>query len=124
MHVESGRITALVLKRNGVCWVIQIQQHKKSAIDGVVVVDSETVCNNMYLAMCTLASKLSLKNHFSFRTEKNLEVRETFRTNPICGNLLKHPRKDVVGIDVSMAYTAALCDLAEVPILGEPDALH
>ena len=65
VNFESGRITALKLELNKIFCIIQAQQLVKSAIDGVVVVDTEEVYNNMNLAMCTLTSKLFLKSHFS-----------------------------------------------------------
>ena len=52
MNFESGRITALKLDLNGIFCIIKTQQLIKSAIDGVVVVDTEEVYNNMNLAMC------------------------------------------------------------------------
>ena len=57
VNFESGRITALKLELSKIFCIIQAQQLIKSAIDGVVVVDSEEVYNNMNLAMCTLNSK-------------------------------------------------------------------
>ena len=58
VNFESGRITALKLELNKIFCIIQTQQLIKSAIDGVVVVDSEDVYNNMNQAMSTLSSKL------------------------------------------------------------------
>ena len=121
---ESGRFTALKLELNKICCIIQAQQLVKSAIDGVVVVDTEEVYNNMNLAMCTLTVKLFLKSHLSYHTAKDLEVLDSYRTKPICGNLLKHPSKNVIEIDVSKAYTSAFCDIAEIPIFNEFDAFN
>ena len=87
VNFESGRITALKLELNKIFCIIQTQQLIKSAIDGVVVVDSEDVYNNMNQAMSTLSSKLFPKSHLSFYTEKDSEVLDSYRTKPICGNL-------------------------------------
>ena len=89
VNFEYGRITALKLELNGIFRTIQTQQLIKSAIDGVVVVDTEEVYNNMNLAMCTLTSKLFLKSHLSYYTAKDLEVIDSYRTKPICGNMCK-----------------------------------
>ena len=43
VNFESGRITALKLELNKIFCIIQTQQLIKSAIDGVVAVDSEEV---------------------------------------------------------------------------------
>ena len=82
VNFESGRITALKLELNKIFCIIQAQQLIKSAIDGVVVVDSEEVYNNMNVAMCTLNSKLFLKSHLSYYTSKDLEVLDSYRTKP------------------------------------------
>jgi len=87
VNFESGRITALKLELNKIFCIIQAQQLIKSAIDGNVVVDNEEVYNNMNQAMSTLNSKLFLKSHLSFYTEKDSEVLDSYRTKPICGNL-------------------------------------
>ena len=87
VNFESGRITALKLELSKIFCIIQAQQLIKSAIDGVVVVDSEEVYNNMNLAMCTLNSKLFLKHHLSYHTVKDLEILDACRTKPICGNI-------------------------------------
>ncbi len=69
---ESGRITALKLDLSTASYVAQTQQLIKSAIDGVVAVDSEVVrCKNMNLPMHTLSPKLSLKSHLSYYAEKD-----------------------------------------------------
>jgi len=119
---ESGRITALKLELNKIFCIIQTQQLVKSAIDGVVAVDSEEVYNNMNSAMCALTSKLFLKSHLSYYTQHDVDVLDSYRTKPICGNLSKAPSKSVVEIDVSKAYTAAFCKLTEIPIFNEFDA--
>ena len=36
--------------------------------------------------------------------------------------MCKHPSNNVVEIDVSKAYTAAFCDITEIPIFNELDA--
>ena len=61
VNFESGRITALKLELNKIFCIIQAQQLIKSAIDGMVVVDSEEVYNNMNLAMCTLTQNFFSK---------------------------------------------------------------
>ena len=70
INFESGRIMALKIELNKIFCVIEAQQLIKSAIDGVVVVDSEEVYNNMNKGMAQLNSKLFLKNHLSYYTEK------------------------------------------------------
>jgi hypothetical protein len=47
VNFESGRVTALKLEFNKIFCIIQTQQLIKSAIDGVVVINSEQVYNNM-----------------------------------------------------------------------------
>ena len=123
VNFESGRITALKLELNKIFCIIQVQQLIKSAIDGVVVVDSEEVYNNMNLAMCTLNSKLFLKSHLSYYTAKDLEVLDTYRTKPIGGNLTQHPSKNVIEIDVSKAYTSSFCEISENQIFNEFDSM-
>ncbi len=84
VNFESGRITALKLELNKIFCIIQAQ-----AIDGVVVVDTEEVYNNMNLSMCTLTSKLFLKSHLSYYTAKDLEVfRQNIDTSVSVGELL------------------------------------
>ena len=68
INFESGRITALKLEINKICFIIQTQQLIKSAIDGVVVVDDENTYNNMNQAMSDMKSKLFLKQHLSHYT--------------------------------------------------------
>ena len=80
VNFESGRITALKLELNKIFCIIQTQQLITSAIDGVVAVDSEEVYNAMSLAMCTLTSKLFLKSHLSYYTERDLDVLDSYRT--------------------------------------------
>ena len=123
VNFESGRITALKLELNHIFCIIQAQQLVKSAIDGVVVVDTEEVYNNMNWAMCTLTSKLFLKSHLSYYTTKDLEVLDSYRTKPICGNMTQHPNKNAIEIDVTKAYTSAFCDISEIPIFKEFDAV-
>ena len=102
VNFESGRINALKLELNKIFCIIQTRQLIKSAIDGVVVVDNEEVYNNMNQAMSTLSSKLFLKNHLSFYTEKDSEVLDSYRTKPICGNLCMQQKSDkLIEIDVS-----------------------
>ncbi len=119
---ESGRIAALKLELNKIFCIVQAQQLIKSAIDGVVVVDAEEVYNNMNLSMCTLTSKLFLKSHLSYYTAKDLEVLDSYRTKPICGNLIQHPKNNVSDIDVAKAYTSAFCDISEISLVNEFDA--
>ena len=78
VNFESGRITALKLELNKVFCIIQTQQLIKSAIDGVVVVDSEEVYNNMNQAMCALNSKSFLKSRLSHYAGEDLEVLDSF----------------------------------------------
>ena len=78
----------------------------------------------MNVAMCTLNSKLFLKSHLSYYTSKDLEVLDSYRTKPICGNLLQQPTQSVIEIDVSKAYTAAFCEISEIPIFNEFDAFR
>ena len=52
--------------------------------DGVVV-DSEQTYNNMNQAMSALNSKLSLKSHLSYYTEKDLEILEINHKNKLYG---------------------------------------
>ncbi len=87
VNFESGRISARKLELNKIFCVIQTQQLIKSAIDGNVVVDNEEVYSAMNSAMSTLSSKLFLRNHLSFFTEKDSEILDSYRTKPICGNL-------------------------------------
>ena len=89
-----------------------------------MVVDSEEVYNNMNVAMCTLNSKLFLKSHLSYYTSKDLEVLDSYRTKPICGNIYQLPTNNVIEIDVSKAYTAAFCEISEIPIFNEFDAFR
>ena len=125
VNFESGRITALKLELNKIFCIIQTQQLIKSAIDGVVVVDNEEVYNNMNQAMSTLSSKLFLKNHLSFYTEKDSEVLDSYRTKPICGNLCMQQKSDkLIEIDVSKAYTSSFCGITEIPIFNEFDAFR
>jgi hypothetical protein len=125
VNFESGRITALKFELNKVFCIIEAQQLIKSAIDGVIVVDSEDVYNNMNQAMHTLKSKLFLKSHLSYYTAKDLEVLDAYRTKPICGNLADNRRvSNLIEIDVSKAYTAAFCDITEIPIFNEFDAFR
>ena len=120
---DAGRVTALKLEINKIFCIIETQQLIKSAIDGVVVVDREDVYNNMNHAMATLNSKLFLKGHLSYYTEKDLEVLDLYRTKPICGNLRAHQSDEkLIEIDVSKAYTAAFCNITEIPIFNEFDA--
>ena len=58
----------------------------------------------------------------SYYTAKDLEVLDSYRTKPICGNLTQHPNNNVIEIDVSKAYTSAFCDISEIPIFNEFDA--
>ncbi len=103
---------------------IQAQELVKSAIAGVVVVDTEEVYNNMNLAVCTLTSKLFLKSHLFYYTAKDLEVLDSYRTKPICGNMTQHPNTNVIEIDVSKAYTSVFCDISDIPIFNEFDAFN
>ena len=84
INFESGRITALKLELNKVFCIIQTQQLIKSAIDGVVVVDDEQTYNNMNVAMVSMNSKLFLKSHLSYYTDKDLKVIDSYRTKPRC----------------------------------------
>ena len=123
VNFESGRVTALKMEFNHIFCIIETQQLVKSAIDGVVVVESEDVYNNMSRAMTVLNSKLFLQSHLSHYTERDLEVLDSFRTKPICGTLRERGTKEkLIEIDVSKAYTAAFCDIAEIPIFNEFDA--
>ena len=120
---DAGRVTALKLELNKIFCIIESQQLIKSAIDGAVVVDSEEVYNNMNQAMTALNSKLFLKSHMSYYTEKDLEVLDLYRTKPICGNLrAQQPNEKFIEIDVSKAYTSAFCDITEIPIFNEFDS--
>ena len=67
-------------------------------------------------------SKLFLKSHLSYYTEKDLEIIDSYRTKPICGMLCDNPAKSLIEIDVSKAYTAAFNDIVEIPIFNEFDA--
>ena len=87
VNFEAGRVTALKMEFNHIFCIIETQQLVKSVIDGVVVVDSEDVYNNMSQAMSALNSKLFLRSHLSHYTEQDLQVLDTYRTKPICGNL-------------------------------------
>ena len=83
----------------------------------------EEVYKNMNKAMTALSSKLFFKSHLSRYTEKDLEVLDSYRTNPICGNLNSQPKGDnLIEIDVSKAYTASFCDITEIPMFNEFDS--
>ena len=123
VNFEAGRVTALKLEFNHIFCVIETQQLIKSAIDGVVVVEDEQTYNNMSQAMSALCSKLFLKSHLSYYTEKDLDVMDSYRTKPICGNIFDHRQAgNLIEIDVSKAYTSAFSDITEVPIFNEFDA--
>jgi hypothetical protein len=96
VNFESGRITALKLELSGMCCTVQAKQLMKSAIGGVVAVDTEEIRNSMNQAMCTFSCKLFLKSHLSHHTAKDLEVLDSYRTQSICGNMRKHPSNNVV----------------------------
>jgi len=122
VNFEAGRVTALKLELNNIFCIIETQQLIKSAIDGVVVVDSEETYNAMNRAMVALNSKLFLKSHLSYYTEKDLDVLDSYRTKPICGNLTQ--RQDnvkLIEIDISKAYTSVFASITEIPIFNEFD---
>jgi len=119
---DAGRVTALKITVNYIFCIIEVQQLIKSAIDGVVIVDGEETYNNMNQAMTALTSKLFLKSHLSYYTEQDLDILDSYRTKPICGNLRAHQPKDkLIEIDVSKAYTASFCDISEIPLFNEFD---
>ena len=120
INFEAGRITALKLEFNKRFFIIEAQQLIKSAIDGVVVVDDEETYNNMSQAMTILNNRLFLKSHLSHYTEQDMDILDAYRTKPICGTLSK-PQGKLIEVDVSKAYTAAFCDITEVPIFNEFD---
>ena len=79
--------------------------------------------------MSTLSSKLFLKNHLSFYTEKDSEVLDSYRTKPICGMLCGKPAdvrnlSDLIEIDISKAYTSSFRGITDIPILNEFDAFR
>jgi hypothetical protein len=101
----------------------------KSAIDGVVVVDDEATYNNMNQAMRAMNSKLFLKRHLSYYTDKDLEIIDCYKTKPICLMLYASPvnnnlAKSLIEIDVSMANTSAFNDIVEIPICNEFNAFE
>ena len=49
-----------------------------------------------------------------------MEILDAYRTKPICGTLSK-PQGELIEVDASKAYTAAFCDITEVPIFNEFD---
>ncbi len=94
----------------------------KLAIDGVVVVDSEEVYNNMNQVMSTLSYKLFLKSHLPFSTEKDFEVLDSYRAKPICDKLrMQQKNGKLIEIDVSKAYTSAFRGITEILIFNEFD---
>ena len=126
INFESGRITALKLEFNRRFFLIETQQLIKSAIDGVVVVDDEATYNNMSEAMNDLNNKLFLKSHLSHYTEEDIDLLDAYRTKPICGRLCSSPvgtdrARNLIEVDVSKAYTAAFCEITEIPIFNEFD---
>ena len=129
INFESGRITALKLEFNRRFFIIETQQLIKSAIDGIVVVDDEATYNNMSEAMTDLNNKLFLRSHISHYTEQDIDILDAYRTKPICG-MLRSRRlvlpgtdmaKNLIEVDVSKAYTAAFCEITEIPIFNEFD---
>ena len=75
----------------------------------------------MNQAMSAMNGKLFLKSHLSYYTDKDLEIMDSYRTKPICGNL-KQQCNDLIEIDVSKAYTSAFNGITEIPIFNEFDA--
>ena len=113
VNFEAGRVTALKMEFNHIFCIIETQPLVKSVIDGVVVIDREDVYNNMSQAMSALNSKLFLRSHLSHYTEKDLEVLDTYRAKPICGNLNSTAvrRDTLVEIDLTKAYTSAFREI-------------
>ena len=123
INFEACRLTALKLSLNGIFFVIQTQQLIKSAIDGVVVVEDEATYNAMNQAMTTFNHKIFMNGHKSYYTDLDLDILDEYRTRPIVGNLKAVANKsEMVEIDLSKAYTAALSDITEIPIFNEFDA--
>jgi hypothetical protein len=124
INFESGRITSLKLEFNKCFFLIETQLLIKSAIDGVVVVDDEATYNNMSQAMTDLNNKLFLKSHLSHHTDQDIDLLDAYRTKPICGRLCSSPvgadrARSLIEVDVSKAYTAAFCEITEIPIFNE-----
>ena len=90
----------------------------------MVVVDDEATYNNMGQAMTLLNNKLFLKSHMSHYTEQDMDILDAYRTKPICGTLTSTDVRrgsKLLEIDVSKAYTAAFCEITEIPIFSEFD---
>ena len=113
INFEAGRLTSLNMEFNGIFYTIQTQQPFKSAIDGVVAVEDEATYNNMNQAMTALNHKIFLNSHKSYYTEFDMNVLDEYRTKPIVGNLCDTSSNKLVEIDVSKAYTSALCKVSE-----------
>ena len=132
INFEAGRITALKLEFNKRFFLIETQQLIKSAIDGVVVVDDEATYNKMSQAMTILNNRLFLKSHLSHYTEQDIDILDAYRTKPVCGKVVNVDRaspgtptvKKLIEIDVSKAYTAAFCEITEIPIFNEFDSFR
>jgi len=127
VNFEAGRVTALKLELNKTFIVVETQQLIKSVVDGVVVVEDEETYNNMSQAMTHMNNKLFLKSHLSYYTEEDVDILDTYRTKPICGMLKPVATdrvKQLIEIDVTKAYTAAFCDITEIPIFNEFDAFR
>ena len=106
VNFEAGRITALKLELSNIFCIIETQNLVKSAIDGLVVVQDEQTYNNMNKDVSTLNSKLCIKTHLSYYTDKDLEIMDLHRSKPICGNI-SQARDNLIEIDVSKAHTSA-----------------
>ena len=121
INFEAGRITSLKMEFNGTFYIIQTQQLIKSAIDGVVAVEDEATYNNMNQAMTSLNHQILMNSHKSYYTEFDMNVLDEYRTKPIVGNLADTSSNKLVEIDISKAYTSALCKISEIPIFNEFD---
>ena len=116
IRFDCGRIVGLVLEFNKVVFNIKGQQWITGAIDGDIAVDNEQVYNNMNVAMLEFGNKILKPFHKSYYTNLDIAILDEYRTLPLVGKLME-VQAGLVEIVISKAYTSALAEINQIPIL-------
>jgi hypothetical protein len=117
---EAGKLTLVSVKLGKVTFMIKTQQLVPDTIDGECSVSSAEVYNNLNKAMVTFNTALFRNDHKSFYSHHDIDILDECRTIVPCG-LIKEVEEELIEIDISKAFTAALCDIKEIPIFNQFD---
>ena len=119
---QGNRLTDIYCEFNKIKIKIQTQHLIKSEFDGVVCVNNEEIYNNMNQAMCSFNKSLFIVGHKSFYSDVDIQILDEYRTVANIGlfnnNFIK---EDLIELDISKAYTYALSQITEIPVVNEFD---